>query len=178
MPEIRTSGNTEEGRSDNDQIYERVEVLSDNDNEGVNETRRGSYNEYSFVGDKLKENNGSIIRLFYNNCNGIEINRLINQKVQEHFERKEKKYLGENSVYSKFEGIVATMKEWEVNICCLSSTDAAWEKICEEGNAESSREKNGTMLLNSVFIVQNKLKFKCKIWGKCDFVRWYVGIKE
>ena len=45
---------------------------------------------FSFVGDKLKENVGSILRIFYNNCNGIEINRLINQKVKEHFERKKK----------------------------------------------------------------------------------------
>ena len=86
MPEFRTSGEKEERIIDLGKVYERVEVDFDEEND----KQSSSNNEHLFVGDKLKENNGSIIRIFYNNCNGIDINRLINQKVKEHFERKKK----------------------------------------------------------------------------------------
>ena len=68
-----------------------------------------------------------IIRLFYNNCNGIEINLLIKSKIQLKVNKANEKYLGEEQSVAKFDAIMATMKDWKVNMCCLSGTDTAWE---------------------------------------------------
>ena len=64
---------------------------------------------FSFVGDAISINDGSVLRLFFNNCNGLEVNELIKGQVQERFRKKDKKYLGEDNCYSKCESIIATM---------------------------------------------------------------------
>ena len=83
--------------------------------------------EYKFVGDPLRNNTGKIIRLYYNNCNGIEINLLVKSQTNKKIRKKNDSYLGEEQSSSKFDAIAATMKDWEVNICCLAGTDTAWE---------------------------------------------------
>jgi len=50
--------------------------------------------EYKFAGDEIRNNNGKIIRLFYNNCNGIEINLLIKSQIQLKVNKTNEKYLG------------------------------------------------------------------------------------
>ena len=72
--------------------------------------------EYKFVGDEIRKNTGKIIRLFYNNCNGIEINLLVKSQIQNKVNKINDKYLGEEQSTAKFDAIMATMKDWGVNI--------------------------------------------------------------
>jgi len=44
--------------------------------------------EHRFVGDPIRPNLGKIIRMYANNCNGIEINRLIKCNINQTFEKK------------------------------------------------------------------------------------------
>ena len=83
--------------------------------------------EHRFVGDQIRPNLGKIIRIYANNCNGIEINRLIKCNITQNFEKKKDKYLGEVRLQSKLDAIMATMCDWGVNIGCLAGTDTAWE---------------------------------------------------
>ena len=78
------------------------------------------------MGDPLRNNTGKIIRLYYNNCNGIEINLLVKSQINNKI-RKNDSYLGEEQSSSKFDAIAEIIKDWEVNICCLAGTDTAWE---------------------------------------------------
>ena len=41
--------------------------------------------------------------------------------------KRDKKYLGESQSATKFDSILGTMQNWQVNICCLAGTDAAWD---------------------------------------------------
>ena len=50
---------------------------------------------YAFVGDAITSNDGDIIRIYFNNCNGLQINRLINTQVGEKLRKKKDQYLGE-----------------------------------------------------------------------------------
>ena len=94
----------------------------------------------SFVWDALTPNDGRVLRLFYNNCNGLEMNRLIRAQVGQKFNKKKLKYLGEEQNHSKCEGIMATMAEWQVNICCMAVIDVAWEKSCKESGKENNQQ--------------------------------------
>ena len=91
------------------------------------EESEGESDEHKFVGDELRNGMGKIVRVYFNNCNGLEINRLINEQIKQNFEKKEKEYLGEVSLHTKVEALLSTMKDWEVDICCLAGTDIAWE---------------------------------------------------
>ena len=44
--------------------------------------------EYKFVGDPLRNNTGKLIRLYYNNCNGIEINLLVKSQINKKIRKK------------------------------------------------------------------------------------------
>ena len=75
------------------------------------EESEGESDEHKFVGDELRNGMGKIVRVYFNNCNGLEINRLINEQIKQNFEKKEKEYLGEVSLHTKVEALLSTMKD-------------------------------------------------------------------
>ena len=65
--------------------FKAVEVDQENDD---------ICDEHRFVGDPIRSNMGNILRIYSNNCNGIQINRLIKTQIKQIFEKKKEKYLG------------------------------------------------------------------------------------
>ena len=55
----------------------KEDVGTQNENKGYLEEET----TFSFVGDAITHNDGRVLRLFYNNCNGLEINRHIRAQV-------------------------------------------------------------------------------------------------
>ena len=98
------------------------------DGAGENEAQPTISNDlWDFKGDPLRPRKNNILRLYYNNCNGMEINPLIKTKLIQKTEKKEKKFLGRVNEDTKVEKMFNQMKLWEVNIICLSETCVAWE---------------------------------------------------
>ena len=83
---------------------------------------------YKFYGDQLQENNGKKLRIYYNNCNGLEINQLIAKKMQQKKDRKAKKYIGCVKDATKAEKMLGKLSEWDVNTACIAETCVAWEQ--------------------------------------------------
>ena len=54
----------------------------------IEENKLEVCDEHRFVGDPIRPNLGKIIRIYANNCNGIEINRLIKCNINQNFEKK------------------------------------------------------------------------------------------
>ena len=69
------------------------------------------------------------VRLFYNNCNGLEINNLIEDVIRRDRDKKEHKYIQELENPTKFDSIIRQMKTWEVDIVSLAETCVDWGKI-------------------------------------------------
>ncbi len=70
-----------------------------------------------------------VMRLFYNNCNGIEINTTIGSYLKQKSERKRYNYLTDIEVPTKLDGILRQMKLWDVDVTALSEICVAWEEV-------------------------------------------------
>ena len=79
-----------------------------------------------FVGDELAKKNKTTLRIYYNNCNSLAINDLINTKRRQKEEKKKRRFLGESKEDSKFEQMMEQLMKWEINIGCLSETCTDW----------------------------------------------------
>ncbi len=75
----------------------------------------------------LPEKQEGILRVFYNNCNGLEINRTIGEFIKQKKEKKQYNYLKDTEVPTKVDGIVRQMKMWEVDLVSLAELCVAWE---------------------------------------------------
>ena len=60
------------------------------------------------------------MRIVYNNSNGFQMNEYVIETIKER--KMKKRYLAESSQYTKIRGIVGVMKDWSVNVMCMSET--------------------------------------------------------
>ena len=68
------------------------------------------------------------MRILYNNCNGLQINEYIKNRLREKKQKRDQKYLYESRYNTKIGGVIGAMKALSVNVLCLSETQTAWEK--------------------------------------------------
>ena len=83
---------------------------------------------YKFVGDGEQKKQANTLRLYYNNCNGLEATKLAKSKIAQKRLKEEKQFLGRTVGNSKIERMLATLKQWKSDIICLSETNVAWDK--------------------------------------------------
>ena len=75
----------------------------------------------------LPEKQSGTWRVFYNNCNGLEINQTIGEFIKQKQAKKRYNYLKDTEVPTKVDGILRQMKMWEVDLISLSEICVAWE---------------------------------------------------
>ena len=75
----------------------------------------------------LVEKTKDTLRLFYNNCNGVEINQVIESLLQQERDKKKFNYLQDIEIPTKLDGLLRQMKAWSVDIVSLSEFCVAWE---------------------------------------------------
>ena len=104
-----------------------------------------------FWGDDLKEKDGNL-RVMYNNVDGLKIKDFLKAKMKEKYDRKSKKMLKAPKTSQKLTGILATLRNWDANILCLSETQTAWENYIVRDKVEAelrSMDKNARLIGSS-----------------------------
>ena len=95
-----------------------------------NNTSRVNNNHYARDAPEeinIRRKTDKVLRVFYNNCNSLEINSMIDRQMKQKAKKQLKKHLGDRKTQSKFEMILSQLQKWEVNVTCLSETSVAWE---------------------------------------------------
>ena len=69
----------------------------------------------------------SCLRLFYNNCNGLEINNTIGVFLKQKQDKIKYNYLIDVEAPTKVDSLIRQMKRWNVDIVNLAETCVAWE---------------------------------------------------
>ena len=121
------NNNTEQKKNKNTE-KQRKTTENKNINENRNKKKMNRWgNTNKYAGDKLNENDGTTLRILYNNCNSLEINNLIHEKMKFKLEKKKRKFIGQMRQNSKTEIILDNAKKIQANIICLAETCVAWE---------------------------------------------------
>ena len=68
------------------------------------------------------------LRVFYNNCNGIEINNTMQVHLKQKKDKLKHKYLIDVEAPTKLDSLIRQMKVWEVDLANFSELCIAWEK--------------------------------------------------
>jgi len=104
-------------------------IINNTDMQNVNRTsnNKRTNRNGTFAGDTIVENKGDRLRIFYNNCNSLEINDLIRSKMKLKKAKNGKKILGNVRQNTKAERLMDTLESWQVDIACLAETCVAWE---------------------------------------------------
>ena len=76
----------------------------------------------------LPKKRSNILRIFYNNCNGVEINNTIGVQLKQKRDKIQYNYLGDTEAPTKVDSLVRQMKVWEVDVVNLAEMCVAWEK--------------------------------------------------
>ena len=69
------------------------------------------------------------MQLYYNNCNGIEINKAITTFIKTRKDKVKYNYIRDIEAPTKIDNVIQQMKVWSVGISCLSKLGVAWEEI-------------------------------------------------
>ena len=113
------------------QSDKRVQYRVERTNGNGSESNKGGTNEsnqdlHKFYGDKVtSRSEHTTLRLFYNNCNGLEVTKVVAECMKLKANKKKTKYLGMIKTQGKFGFIMDQMKQWQVNITCLAETGVA-----------------------------------------------------
>ena len=103
-----------------------------------------------FHGDSLTPNNKDIMRIYFNNCNSLEIVSTIKNRVFHSMKKKTDKFRGSPRSNSKLDLILTQMIDWQVNITCLAETCVAWDQHIPNMIARKiARSYDKTMCLNT-----------------------------
>ena len=81
------------------------------------------------------------MRLFYNNCNGIEINNTIRKYMYQKRQMIKQRYLKDTCIMSKLDMIIQQNKRWDVDIICLAEINVAWEDKTPRGIIQTISKK-------------------------------------
>ena len=68
-------------------------------------------------------------RIFYNNCNGVEINGTVGTYLKQKREKKTYNYIQDIEAPTKLDGIIRQMKVWDVDILEIAEMCTAWEEV-------------------------------------------------
>ncbi len=75
----------------------------------------------------LPEKMDHVLRLYYNNCNGVEINSTIEKYLKQKRDKKVFQYLVDLKTPTKLDSLIRQLKIWSVDIVNLSELCVAWE---------------------------------------------------
>ncbi len=75
----------------------------------------------------LPKKTNNTIRIFYNNCNGVEINNTIGVYLKQQRDKQKHSYIQDIESPTKLDSIIRQMKRWEVDVVTLAETCVAWE---------------------------------------------------
>ena len=78
--------------------------------------------------DPLPLKGKGILRVFYNNVNGMEVNNMIGEYIRQKQDKKKHSYITDIATQTKLDEIIRQMKNWEVDIVALAETCVAWEE--------------------------------------------------
>ena len=76
----------------------------------------------------LPEKSPGILRLFYNNCNSLEITNTIGVYLKSQKDKIKHKYIKNVETPTKLDSLIQQMCRWEVDIVSLAEMCIAWEK--------------------------------------------------
>ena len=77
----------------------------------------------------LVEKTKGTLRLFYNNCNGLEINNLIEDVIGRKRDKQVNQYIGEIENPTKLDRLLRQAMAWEVDMVMLAETCTDWNKM-------------------------------------------------
>ena len=89
-------------------------------------TNKG-FQPQQFFGTTPPYRNEQTLRLFYNNCNGLEGTKTINSLMKLKARKRQEEHLGNLTTDSKLDVILHKVLEWQTNIICLAETGVPWE---------------------------------------------------
>ena len=82
---------------------------------------------FDFSAPLPMKTNGTL-RLFYNNCNGLEINALVSDYLRQQKDKSKNKYIRDIDLPTKIDSIIRQMQIWEVDVAALSELCVDWNK--------------------------------------------------
>ena len=88
----------------------------------------GNTREGRFAAEMFRPPAPGAMRILYNNCNGLQMNEYIKNKLRQKKQKQDKKCLQEAQQHITISGLIGAMKALSVNVLCLSETQIAWEK--------------------------------------------------
>ena len=77
----------------------------------------------------LRKKQKNVLRLFYNNCNGMEINNMVEDVIRRQRDKIKHNYLTDMENPTKLDGILRQMLSWEVDVVALAETCVDWNQI-------------------------------------------------
>ena len=101
-----------------------VQNDSDKDKDLDNELKIFDFSHYP-----VPAKTAGVVRIFYNNINGLEINAAINARVTNYREKKKHKIIKDKETYTKIESLIKQMYKWEVNITARAEPCIEWREI-------------------------------------------------
>ena len=111
---------------------EAVEEVIDSRYLGTSQTRLN--------GDEIPEVGTGNFRVIYNNCNGLQPNEFVKEKMKQKRNKTKDKVLDESLQFTKAKGIFGALRKWNAGIVCVSETQTSWEnKLCRELMAQELR---------------------------------------
>ena len=82
---------------------------------------------FDFSGPLPKKHN-STLRIFYNNCNGVEINNMIGIQLKQKRDKIKYNYVRDTEAPTKVDSLVRQMKVWDVDVVNLAEMCVDWGK--------------------------------------------------
>ena len=111
---------------------------------------------FDFSNYPLPKKTNAVVRLFYNNINGLEINAAIQTVVNNKKAKNKYDFIKDLEHYTKLEGFLKQMYNWEVDICalaepCIEWRDAIPRKIVQDIGKKYDRTGNWTVATSSCY---------------------------
>ena len=115
--------------------HDMILSVAGNNTQDYTHTERDTYWEkvlddslelFDFSSPLPKKDQGTL-RLFYNNCNGLEITNMIGAYVKQKKDKKTYNYLKDTESPTKLDGLLQKMILWDVDAVGLAETCIAWE---------------------------------------------------
>ena len=82
--------------------------------------------QFEFTAPLPKKNEQTTIRIFCNNCNGLEINNAIGEYLGAKREKATQTCIREIDTITKIDKLIRYMKQWKVDISCLAEVWMDW----------------------------------------------------
>ena len=106
-----------------------------------------------------------IWRIYYNNCNGIEINHTLGEYIKQKQEKKQFQYIKEMEGTTKLDGILRQLKNWKVDIAGMAEMCTAWEDLAPRRVVQSVTKKYDTKACWTVASSKLRVGSYCKPGG-------------